>query len=164
MFWDMWIHLESSAVKYLFGINFNELTLPLFFCLKMMETGRKKSLEGNGWSPQDSLWQEVPTEQHTVTGSEESFFPESSAAVWIEEATFLERPSLNYSDQQSPKFVLKIVRVFSDFRRNFDSSFLQGQPLLWVPPPEALWSLLSLIKPSPGTVPRHRVEELGNTK
>lgn len=99
MFWDMWIHLESSfVVKYLFGINSNEFILPLFFYLKMMETGRRKILRGTGWSPQDSLWQEVPTEQPTVTGSEESFFPESSAAVWIEEATFLERPSLNYSD------------------------------------------------------------------
>lgn len=35
---------------------------------------------------------------------------------------------------KAPNFVLKVVRVFSDFKRKFDSFFLQGQPLLWVTP------------------------------
>lgn len=53
---------------------------------------------------------------------------------------------------KAPIFVFKSVRVFSDFKRSFDSSFLQSQPLLWVPPPEAPWSLLFLrLGLSPGT-------------
>ena len=60
----------------------------------MRETGRRKNLGGggNGWSPQDCLWQEVPAEQPTVTGSKKPFFPESSAAV---------------STKKAPDFVLK---------------------------------------------------------
>ena len=103
-------------------------------------------------------------EQPTVTGSEEPFFPESSAAVWLEEATFLDRPPLNYSDQQSPKVCPQSCKSIFRFKKKcFDSSPLPGQPLLWAPPPEAPWSLFSLSKLSPGTVPRHWVEELGKT-
>lgn len=61
---------------------------------------------------------------------------------------------------KAPNFVLKVARVFSDFKRSFGSSFLPGQTLLRVPHPEAPWGLLSLSKPSPRTVPRHQVKSL----
>ena len=65
---------------------------------------------------------------------------------------------------KAPNFVLKVVRVFSDFKSSFDSSPLLGQPLLWAPPPEVPRRCLFLSKPSPGTIPRHKVQELGETK
>lgn len=60
---------------------------------------------------------------------------------------------------KAPNFVLKAVRVFSEFRSSSDSSPPLGQPLSWALPLKRLLS-----EPSPGTLSSHQVQELGKTK
>ena len=65
---------------------------------------------------------------------------------------------------KAPDFVLKVERIFSDMKSSFASSPILGQTLLWAPPSEVPRSLLFLSKPSSGTGPKYKMQELGETK